>query len=173
MRWRVELLGRLRITEHRAAGAPGLGPITRFQTRKTALLLAYLAYHGRRRPVPREGLIELFWPEGEPSAGRNSLSKALTSLRRQLEPPGVAAGAAILADREFVHLNPDAVVTDVAGFETFLDRAAKVGTNPARHHWLNEAVALYQATCCWVITRIGSYRNGSAWRIDSTQRSRI
>src|SRR5438034_10917655 len=95
--WRIELLGRFRITPGEASPSSG-APITRFQTRKTALLLAYLAYHNRR-PHPREALIEMLWPESEPGAGRNSLSKALSSLRHQLEPPGVSAGAVCLADR--------------------------------------------------------------------------
>ena len=37
------------------------GTTTRFRPRKTAGLLAYLAYH-RQRNHSREELIEIFWP---------------------------------------------------------------------------------------------------------------
>src|SRR5260370_305541 len=83
--WRIELLGRLRATQ-------GDRVVTRFRARKTGALLAYLAY-SMERPHPREVLIELLWPETEPRSGRSSLSRELASLRRQLEPPGVPAGA--------------------------------------------------------------------------------
>ena len=112
---RVEMLGGLRVVQ---AGRV----ITRFRTYKTGALLAYLAYFSR--PHPREALIEMLWPDCEPDAGRNSLSKALSSLRNQVEPPGVApAGSVIVADRAFVGLNPDALSTDVADFEAAVRRA--------------------------------------------------
>jgi DNA-binding SARP family transcriptional activator len=57
--------------------------------------LAFLAYYNRR-PHPREALLELLWPECDPAAGRHRL-QALTLLRRQSEPPGIPAGAVILA----------------------------------------------------------------------------
>src|SRR2546421_257036 len=50
-RWRIQLLGGLRVER---AGEV----VTHFRTRKTAELLAYLAYY-RARPHPREVLIEL------------------------------------------------------------------------------------------------------------------
>src|SRR6266849_3523629 len=78
-RWRIELLGGLR-----AVHADRV--VSRFQTQKIGLLLAYLAYYPQR-PHPREALIELLWPEGEAHAGRNNLSVSLSWLRRQLEPP--------------------------------------------------------------------------------------
>src|SRR5579871_4206343 len=116
-RCRIELLGWLRVElEERL--------ITRFMTYKTGVLLAYLAFY-RHRSHPREQLIEMLWPGCEPEAGRNSLSKALSSLRHQLEPPGIPAGAILLADRASVQLNPDATTTDVAEFEAALQAAAR------------------------------------------------
>src|SRR5213083_717076 len=106
--WRIELLGGLRATRDDRV-------VTRFQTHKTGALLAYLAYYCQR-PHPREVLIELLWPEGDPQAGRNKLSLALSSLRHQFEPPGISAGEVILANRSTVQLNPAAVTTDVGQF---------------------------------------------------------
>src|SRR5262245_53976751 len=100
-RWNIGLLGGLRLQQ-------GDRVITRFSGYKAAALLAYLAYHLRGQH-PREVLIELLWPESALDAGRNRLSVALSSLRHQLEPPGVPAGAVLIADRAAVRLNPAAV----------------------------------------------------------------
>jgi DNA-binding SARP family transcriptional activator len=116
--------------------------VTRFRTSKTASLLAYLALYPQR-PHPREELIERHWPECEPSLGRRSLRTALSSLRRQLEPPDLPPGAVIRADRQTVGLTPGACVTDVAEFEAALQSAAR--TDPAeRMPHLVRAVNFYQ-----------------------------
>src|SRR5689334_1812715 len=95
--WRIEMLGGLRAT-------CGERSITRFRTRKTGELLAYLAYF-RERAHPRELLIDLLWPEDDIDAGRHSLSTALSSLRALLEPPGIVPdGAVLLTDRHTVGL---------------------------------------------------------------------
>src|SRR6478672_8669285 len=75
--WSIQLLGGLCATA-------GDRVVIHFRTQKAALLLAYLAYY-HERIHPREALIELLWPECEPQAGRNNLSKELSWLRAQLE----------------------------------------------------------------------------------------
>jgi predicted ATPase/DNA-binding SARP family transcriptional activator len=134
--WRIELLGDLRaVSEDRV--------ITRFRNYKAGALLAYLAFHLDRRH-PREVLFELFWPECVPNAGRHNLSVALSSLRHQLEPPGVPQGAVIIADRASVRLNPAAVTTDVAEFEAALQSAQQTDSQPEQTHHLLTAVELYR-----------------------------
>jgi predicted ATPase/DNA-binding SARP family transcriptional activator len=133
---RIELLGGFRVEQ---AGRS----ITRFRTYKTGALLAYLAFH-RDRPQPREVLIDLLWPDGDAESGRNNLSKSLGSLRNQLEPPGVPAGAVILADRASIRLNPITCTTDVADFQA----AIRVGLSPESRPEksagaLARAIALY------------------------------
>ena len=86
--WRVELFGGLRAQR-------GDQILTRFRTQKTALLLAYLAYH-RQRTHSRETLIELLWPESEENVGRHKLSVALSSLRGQLEPASAPTGSVLI-----------------------------------------------------------------------------
>ena len=83
--WQIELLGWLRVVQTDRV-------ITRFRSRKAEALLVYLAYF-RHRSHPRQQLIELLWPEGDPSTGLRKLSVELTSLRHQLEPPGVPTTA--------------------------------------------------------------------------------
>src|SRR5215813_449744 len=99
--WQIRMLGGL-------AAVSGNRTVNRFQTRKAGALLAFLALN-LERVYSRDELVELFWPKADPEAGRASLRTALASLRRQLEPPGVAAGAVIMTDRATVRLNPAAV----------------------------------------------------------------
>ena len=133
--WKIEMFGRLSVRQADRV-------ITRFQTQKTAALFAYLAYFTARRH-PREELVERFWPEAEPEAGRMSLRTALASLRRQLEPPGVPSGSVLVADRASVHLNPAAVSVDVAQFQVALQAAAKRASEE-QAPLLAEAVEIYQ-----------------------------
>ena len=141
---RIEMLGGLKVIHTRRTRAEACA-VTRFSTRKTAALMAYLAYHFKYSPHPRELLIDMLWPEADLEAGRASLRTALASLRRQLEPPGVPAGSVLLADRFAVHLNPQTVVTDVAQFEAALKTAAKTGKtdSQARQKQLVHAAGLY------------------------------
>ena len=115
----------------------------RFRTQKAASILAYLAYH-RHRIHPREALIEMIWPEAEIDSARHSLSLALSSLRHQLEPPGIPAGSVIVADRYAVELNPDAFTTDVMEFERALRLASQAADGPGAARHLEEAFKLYR-----------------------------
>lgn len=135
-RWRIEMLGWLRITRRDRV-------ITRSRTQKAGALLAFLAYHAHRSH-PRGSLIELLWPECEPEAGRNRLSVALSSLRRQLEPPGVTAGTVIQANHSTVQLNPAAFTTDVSQFEAALRQAEGRESDSERILRLERAVGLYR-----------------------------
>jgi len=132
---RVELFGGLRVDL-------GGRCIDRFRTQKTALLLGWLAYH-LDRTHPREVLSELLWPWARPESGRQSLSTALTSLRHQLEPPGVAPGTVLKADRFTVQLAPEAVSTDVATFHAALRAAERTESTTDRIRHLTAAVELH------------------------------
>ena len=126
--WRIEMLGGLRAMQ-------GDRVLTRFRSHKTGALLAYLAFYPHRSH-PRDLLTDLLWPDDPLDAARMKLRTALASLRRQLEPPGVPAGAVIVASRLAVRLNPDAVATDVAAVR---GRAPGGG---ARHRYRPTAHAL-------------------------------
>src|SRR5579871_4565546 len=147
---RIELLGGLRIIQ-------GERVITRFRTHKFGALLAYLACF-RQLAHRRETLIEMLWPDCDTEPGRHRLSMALSSLRYQLEPPGVPAGAILRADRFSVQVNPDAVTTDVAEFEANMQIAAKTRSRSERAQRLTDAVALYTGPLLpgyyedWVLT---------------------
>jgi DNA-binding SARP family transcriptional activator len=125
---RIELLGWLRVVQ-------GERVVSRFHTRKTGGLLAYLACY-QQRSHPRDGLVELFWPGANPFRGSRSLRQALTALRDDLEPPGVPPGAVILADRSSVQLNPEKCGTDVAQFEAALRAADQAESGPDKVGYL-------------------------------------
>jgi DNA-binding SARP family transcriptional activator len=133
--WRIQLFGALRARQ-------GERLITRFRTQQTGALLAYLTYH-LHQSHSREALVEFLWPDGEIETGRHNLSNALSSLRNQLEPPGVLAGTVIIADRFSVELNSDAVTTDVAEFEQALRRAAQSRNDPKYTQLLADAAEKY------------------------------
>ena len=131
--YRVEMLGRF-VVRH------GSREIVRFRTQKTGALLACLARH-RGRSHARDALIERFWPDSDLKAARSNLSVALNALRRQLEPPGFAAGDVLVADHARVSLNPAAFTTDIEEFEGAL-HAAEAGVGAPAAAWA-VAVDLY------------------------------
>jgi len=76
--------------------------------RKQLVLLAILAIAAR--PVPREDLATLLWPDSDRQAARHNLRQALVSIRKAL---GERADAAIIADFDGVALRPHALRTDI------------------------------------------------------------
>lgn len=133
--WRITLFGGLQAAQAGRA-------IHRFQTAKTAELLAYLACFSRRAHA-RDELTEILWPESDPLDTRNRLRVALSSLRRQLEPPGIPAGSVLEADRATIRLNPAAFQTDVQDFEAGLKAAARAEEFACAEPHLTGAVSLY------------------------------
>ncbi len=132
--WRFELFGGLR-----ALG--GGRVVTRFRTHKTRALLAYLALFPHRSHT-REALLDLLWEDEPPDAARNALRVALSSLRRQLEPPGTPPGIVLVADRSRVQLNPESCATDAAEFEAAL--ASSADCDQGQTAALTRAVVLYR-----------------------------
>lgn len=133
---RIELFGGLRVYFNGRL-------ITRFRTRKTASLLAYLAYH-LDRIHSRELLVEMFWGNSNSERGRNSLSKAVSSLRKQLSFQGGDKDSVIIADRFYVGLKSELVSTDIADFETHLKMANSARLTSERIFHLSEAVKFYR-----------------------------
>jgi predicted ATPase/DNA-binding SARP family transcriptional activator len=136
--WQIYLLGGLRAER-------GDEVVTRFRSQKIGALLAYLALFPQR-PHAREELAGLFWPDAEPEAARTNLRTALSSLRRQLEPPGTMAGLVLVSRSQGdMNLNPDVIETDVARYENALKSAARPGTpGDEQARLLTGAVDLYR-----------------------------
>lgn len=134
--WQIHLLGGLRVQR---------GPvvITRFRSHRFGALLAYLALFPQRLHT-REALADLLWPDADLEAGRVNLRTALSSLRRQLEPPDVPPGSVVVTKgNTYVELNPAAIITDVAEFEEAVSAAARAATADQRIEHLRNAVQRY------------------------------
>jgi len=132
---KIVLLGGLRFER-------GETVVDRFRSQKFGVLLAYLALFPRRVHT-REELADLLWPDAELEAGRTNLRTGLSSLRRQLEPPGVPFGSVLVTDgRTTIKLAN--VETDVAKFDRLCSAAAHPSvTSEERVRLLTEAVQVY------------------------------
>ena len=133
--WHISLLGALTARNESLS-------ITRFRTRQTAMLLACLAY-SPKRPQSREELADRLWPEVPPEASRTRLRVALSSLRRQMEPPGVPTGSVLVADRNSIYLRSESFTTDVAVFQSALHSPTDEELPPMQAERLSRAVAAY------------------------------
>jgi DNA-binding SARP family transcriptional activator/TolB-like protein/Tfp pilus assembly protein PilF len=78
--------------------------------RRPLALLALLAVNGGRG-VSRDAIVALLWPESEPERARNSLSQAISLLRREFGVDDLLLGTAEL------RLNTDVIACDVIEFE--------------------------------------------------------
>jgi predicted ATPase/DNA-binding SARP family transcriptional activator len=134
----IYLLGGLRVEA-------GNEVVTRFRTQKTGALLAYLALH-LQRAHSREELADLFWPDIDPEAARANLRSSLSSLRRQIEPPGTVESGSVLVTRGHfeVYLNSASVAVDAIRFDRAIGAANRAGTAQEKARLREEAVALYR-----------------------------
>jgi predicted ATPase len=111
--WRITLLGKICAVREEKT-------LSRFESSRAVALLARLVLFPQRSH-PREELCEYLWPDVEPEIGRRRLRHLLGTLRSPLED-GLPTGSVLIADRNAVRINPDAVTTDVAEFERALRR---------------------------------------------------
>jgi DNA-binding SARP family transcriptional activator/Tfp pilus assembly protein PilF len=111
-RFRLETLGGLALR-----GRLGPHPDTAANCNGLALaLLAVLAPPGEAG-VARDQLLLLFWPDGPPSAARESLDQLLAGLRTSIDE------AVVIGD-DPLRLNPAVVTCDVSDFERALAHGA-------------------------------------------------
>src|SRR5215203_5341241 len=97
----------------------------KFETRTVEALLVYLACQGR--PLGRELLAELLWPERSREQAFSNLRTAISRLRQQLDPY-------LLVTRQSVELIPDAEISlDATHFEAEL-AAGQLAVATARYH---------------------------------------
>lgn len=118
-------------------------PVSAWQSRKPRDLLKILV--GRRgRPVSREALCEMLWPDQADTGPR--LSVVLSTVRSVLDPDKrQPSDHYVVADRQSVRLNPETVVVDAVTFTeaaTEALRAMRAG-DPNTVEALELAVAAY------------------------------
>jgi DNA-binding SARP family transcriptional activator len=72
----VRMLGQFRVTLNDS-------PIVSWPSGRGRAVFKYLLTH-HERPIPRDTLMEIFWPDGSPESARNSLNVAIHGLRQAL-----------------------------------------------------------------------------------------
>jgi DNA-binding SARP family transcriptional activator len=152
------------------------GPELVLKGRKAQALLATLALTpGVARS--RDNLIGLLWSDRGEDQARGSLRQALTELRKafaDLDPPP------LIADRETVRIDPDAVEVDAATFERLIDegtvealtRAAELyrgdllegfdARDAAFDEWLSTERTRLREHACEALYRLLDYQSGEA-----------
>jgi len=99
-------------------------PVADWGSGRARKLFQYLlAHHGR--PVPRDVLMEVFWPDVDPDRASNSLHVALSALRRGLAP---WSNRPVVTHQDGLYrLNPElSVWLDVDAFEQHLVAARRL-----------------------------------------------
>jgi len=132
--WRLDILGGFRLSR-------GERVVRRLRTRKTESLLAFLALE-RPEGAPREELVEAFWPDADPRAGRQSLSQALSELRRAMARPADALGPPVEAERDRVWIREGGLVLDAERLASGLREALRAPPGPARGASLAGALSI-------------------------------
>ena len=116
-------------------------PSTAWQSKKARELLKILI--ARRRPTPRDQLMELLWPRVGPAVAGNRLSVLLSTVRDVLQPHPVGAPPVDTADGA-VSLNRAQVRVDVEDFLTQATVALEADPRePDTTARLKAAVAVY------------------------------
>jgi DNA-binding SARP family transcriptional activator len=115
-------------------------PVTDWHGSRGQRIARYLLAH-RRRPVPKERLIELIWPDVPPEVGRRNLHQAIYCLRSTLRAAQPEEHHIVL-EGDCYRLNPDLDVwCDVEEFEADIDAGRRL-TGAGR---VVEAIASYRA----------------------------
>ncbi len=154
-KWQVLLLNGIEVKGNGTS-------IQRFRGRPAIELLAYLVVNSHRF-VPREELAGVILPDSTEKDGRAGIRTALSSLRSQLEPPGVPSNTVLIADRTSVRISPTAFVADVLEFATAARKALSAPThNDAAD--ITDAINRYRGEFLpghytdWVLNQRSDYR---------------
>ncbi|MCE7870469.1 FHA domain-containing protein [bacterium CPR1] len=135
-------------------------PEAAWETRKTALLLVYLAWR-HERPVPAERICADLWPDHH-AGGRQALQTTLARLRRALRSGSEESTLPdpVLRQRGSYGLNPVyRLGLDVLSFESAWKRARMASGSSEKMRALEEARRLYAGELMegygeeWVLTR--------------------
>jgi DNA-binding SARP family transcriptional activator len=120
-------------------------PVESWSSGRGRAIFKYLLAH-RGQPIPRDVLMELFWPEATPEAARNSLNVALHGLRQALKASSDVQ--VVLFQDSAYRLNPEVTIwVDVEEFEQHVAagrRLEAVGQFAAATAEYEVATGLYQ-----------------------------
>ncbi len=114
----IRALGIFQVTRH--------GVLVPTLSKKARDLLKILV--ARRRPVPREQLMELLWPEADPGRASNRLYVLLSTIRDVLQPEQTNDGP-LVTDGSTIGLDLTRVAVDVEEFLVHADAALQAHRN--------------------------------------------
>jgi DNA-binding SARP family transcriptional activator len=121
-------------------------PVEDWPSSKGQSIFKYLIAH-RERPVAKEILMELFWPEMDPDAARNNLNVAIYGLRQALRQTRPSFSHVLFQDDSYL-LNPDLQIW--VDYEAFIEHFTAARALERREEWMTAiqeyraAEALYQ-----------------------------
>lgn len=153
-------------------------PIGDWLSSKGKSVFKYLIAH-RQRPVPKEVLMELFWPDAKPRCARNSLNVAIYRVRQALSTQPTFSH--VLFQNDCYFLNPDLNVwVDLEAFEEHIANARaweRSGDKAAAMREYGAAEALYRGELLeedryesWVIPRRQSLQEDYLRALDQLSR---
>ena len=97
-------------------------PLSIGSSRPVCELGTYLMAHAGKS-VARDALMDLLWPEVDPSRAAHRLHVAVSDLRRVVDAPGLASLVRLQDDS--YHIDAESVSTDCALFEQYFLRATR------------------------------------------------
>jgi DNA-binding SARP family transcriptional activator len=119
--------------------------VTEWLSSKGRMVFKYLITH-REHPIPKEILMDLFWPNTHPDAARNNLNVAIYGLRQALHKSQPNFSHVLFQNAQYT-LNPSLRIwVDVEEFEQNLAEAQNFETNDRPDEtvkWLESAINLY------------------------------
>jgi len=115
----------------------------RWQSLKAKSLIKYLLLH-KNRPVSREALIEVLWPECDPEAGNNNLKSTIYTLRQMFarsDSSGKTNTPVVIYSDGSYFIDPAIHIwIDVDEFESYW----LAGRRLEKNKQINEAIKYYQ-----------------------------
>jgi DNA-binding SARP family transcriptional activator len=120
-------------------------PLEKLPVGRSGMLLKYLTTHHRRR-LPREQLMEVFWPEADPETARNRLNVALSHMRQVLRT--ISEDEVVIFEDGKYSIDPAwSVWLDVEAFDRSLEEASRLNASHSLADAVKQleiAVSLYQ-----------------------------
>lgn len=122
-------------------------PVAGWPNCKGKSIFKYLVTH-REHPIPKEVLMEAFWPEGDPDAVRNNLNVAIYGLRKSLSKINTTFSYVLFQDDCYL-LNPELNIwVDSEAFMAHVQKAKECelrGDQATAIHEYRAAEAVYQS----------------------------
>jgi DNA-binding SARP family transcriptional activator len=140
-------------------------PISDWPNGRARSIFKYLVLN-RKRPIPKEVLMDVFWPDADPDAARNNLNVAIYGLRRAFAEAGADLSLISFRNNHYA-LNPALKVWVDA--EAFLSHAKAAQVLRGKGDWQGAARECHAAEVLFPVGPMGHERYED-WMIETRQR---